>query len=59
MPDSLFDIVFTGQLAEGFELAAVKQKVSQLFKLDADKTNRLFLGKPVTLKKNLEHNKQY
>lgn len=56
MPDSLFDIVFTGQLAEGFELAAVKQKVSQLFKLDADKTDRLFLGKPVTLKKNLEKN---
>ena len=54
MTDLLFDIVFTGKLAGGIEPSAVKQKVAQLFKLDTEKVDRLFQGKPVTLKKNLE-----
>ncbi len=51
--ESTFDIVFTGEILEGFVLLEVKQKAAQLFKMDEQKVAALFQSKPVTLKKNL------
>lgn len=49
-----FNVVFTGDLAEGFDVSDVKKKAGQLFKMDAEKVGNLFKGKPITLKKNLD-----
>lgn len=49
-----FDIVFTGNIAEGFTLADVKRKAAQVFKMDDGKVDTLFQSKARTLKKNLD-----
>lgn len=52
--DSLFDIVFRGDILPGHQLMEVKQRLGQLFKADANKINALFTGGAVPLKRNLE-----
>lgn len=52
----LFDIVFTGDIAEGFALDDVQRKAAQLFKMDDKKVASLFQGKRLALKKNLDEN---
>lgn len=49
-----FDIVFTGNIVEGFVLSEVKTKTAQLFKMDERKVDALFKSSAVTLKKNLD-----
>ena len=52
--ESLFDIVFRGDILPGHQLMDVKQRLGQLFKADANKINALFTGGAVPLKRNLE-----
>lgn len=50
----IYKIVFSGEIVEGFELAAVKNKAAQVFKMDGQKLEALFQGSARTLKKNLD-----
>lgn len=52
-PES-FEIVFRGDIQFGQNLADVKLKLQQLFKIDAVKIDTLFTGKPVVLKRGLD-----
>lgn len=49
-----FDIVFRGDIQFGQNLVDVKARLQQLFKIDAIKTDALFTGKPVVLKRGLD-----
>ena len=53
MSEELFDLVFSGQLAPGAELAQAKKNIQTLFRIDESKVEILFSGKTVTLKKSL------
>ena len=48
-----FNIVFSGELARGVELAQAQANLAKLFKLNTDKVQALFSGKRVVLKRNL------
>jgi hypothetical protein len=50
----MFDVIFTGDIAEGFVLADVKKKAAQLFKMNDQKIDALFKGGALSLKKNLD-----
>ncbi|WP_062064591.1 hypothetical protein [Cellvibrio sp. OA-2007] len=54
MSASEFDIIFRGDIVFGHQLADVKAKLQQLFKVDAAKVDSLFTGRPVPLKRNLD-----
>ncbi len=54
MSNSEFDIIFRGDIVFGHQLAEVKLKLQQLFKVDATKIDALFTGRPVPLKRNLD-----
>lgn len=49
-----FDIIFRGDIVFGHQLAEVKLKLQQLFKVDAAKVDALFAGRPIPLKRNLD-----
>lgn len=55
MSDSEFDIIFRGDIVLGHQLAEVKLRLQQLFKADTAKIDTLFTGRPVPLKRNLDH----
>jgi hypothetical protein len=55
MSDKQFDIIFRGDIVFGHQLAAVKAKLQNLFKADAAKIDALFSGRPVPLKRGLDH----
>ncbi len=48
-----FDVYFSGEVLDGFELDAVKAAVGRIFKIDGPRLEALFSGKPVRIKKNL------
>lgn len=54
MSAETFDIVFRGDIAFGQNLADVKSRLQQLFKIDAAKVDALFTGKPIVLKRALD-----
>lgn len=54
MSAETFDIVFRGDIAFGQNLAEVKSRLQQLFKIDAAKVDALFTGKPIVLKRALD-----
>jgi len=54
MSEDMFDIIFTGDIVDGADLALVKQKAAQIFRLNDVKTEVLFSGKPTVLKKNVD-----
>ena len=54
MADDRFQVVLTGTVAEGFELAQVKANVAALFKVELDKVDKLFGAQPVAIKKGLD-----
>lgn len=49
-----YDIVFDGTVAPGKDVQEVKKKLAALFKIDMAKAERLFTGKPVFIKKNVD-----
>jgi len=54
MSDEKFDVVFRGDIVMGNTLPDVKQRLGQLFKIDAAKVDALFVGRAVPLKRNLD-----
>ncbi|WP_268798257.1 DUF805 domain-containing protein [Pseudomonas huanghezhanensis] len=50
-----FKIVFEGELREGVEPQTAKLNLAQLFKSDVAAIDRLFYGRPVTVKRGLTH----
>lgn len=54
MSEPHYDIFFRGEILEGFELDAVKASISQLFKASPEKTEQLFSGKVIPLRKDLD-----
>ena len=55
MSDQQFDIIFRGDIVFGHQLTDVKARLQQLFKADAAKVDALFSGRPVPLKRGLDH----
>lgn len=54
MSEEKYDLVFKGQLVKTVELDVAKRNLSALFKISPEKTEALFSGKPVVLKRNLD-----
>lgn len=54
MNEERYDLMFSGELVPGFELAQVKKNLQQLFRLDENKISALFSGKSIPLKKGVD-----
>ncbi len=54
MPADRFDVVFRGKLIEDQDPARVRLKVGRLFKANDSQLQRLFSGKPVTIKQGVD-----
>ena len=54
MTDKNHNIVFNGDIVEGFSIGQVKKNMSQLFKTDPEKIATLFGGQRAILKKNID-----
>ena len=50
-----YKIVFRGEIQAGKSLEEVKRNMAGIFKLDPERIDILFSGKPVVMKKNLDH----
>lgn len=49
-----FDVLFAGQLLEGFDAATVRSNLGRLFKADEATLDKLFSGKPQILKRDAD-----
>ena len=49
-----YEIVFRGDIVQGETIDVVKQRLMELFNIDAGRAEQLFSGRPVVLKKNLD-----
>ena len=49
-----YNLIFQGEIVDGAALDEVKANVAKLFNADAAKTEQLFSGKPIVIKKNLD-----
>lgn len=54
MAERRFDILFDGSVINGHNIADVKSNLKVLFKLDDSSIDKLFSGKPIAIKKNLD-----
>ena len=54
MTDSSYEVVFTGRIAAGADIARVKANLAMLFKIELARVDALFTGKPVVIKKRLD-----
>ena len=54
MNEERFDLVFSGELVAGFDVAQVKKNIQALFRIDDAKVLVLFSGKPIALRKGLD-----
>jgi hypothetical protein len=52
-----YKVVFTGKIAEGHIPEKVKKDISEYFKLDHAEVEKLFSGKPITVKNNTDTHK--
>ncbi|WP_426142865.1 DUF805 domain-containing protein [Pseudomonas sp. DWP3-1-2] len=55
MAETLYKIVFDGQLRTGVDLQTAKFNLAQLFKSEPSAVEKLFSGKPIALKRGLPH----
>ncbi|MCU7938794.1 MAG: hypothetical protein KZQ64_09475 [gamma proteobacterium symbiont of Bathyaustriella thionipta] len=49
-----YNLIFQGKIIDGASLDEVKKNISRLFKTDSSKTEALFSGKTIVIKKNLD-----
>ncbi len=54
MPDSKYDVVFTGELFDGFDKADVKANLARVFRVSDEKTEKFFSSPRVVLKANVD-----
>lgn len=50
----LYKIVFSGQIADGSEIKAVKQSIASLYKVSLERCEHFFTGKTITIKENVD-----
>lgn len=50
----LYEVAFSGQIAEGADLQEVRANVGKIFKADDAKLAQLFSGKRIVIKKNID-----
>lgn len=54
MSEKRYNVIFQGELVGGADLAAVKENIARLFKMDMQKVEALFSGKKVVLRKDAD-----
>jgi hypothetical protein len=54
MSDQLFEIAFSGQIADGADLATVKKYIAAMFKADEGRLAQLFSGKRMIIKRSVD-----
>ncbi len=54
MSDKIFEIAFSGQIADGADLQVVKQKIAKIFKADEDRLAQMFSGRRVLIKRQVD-----
>jgi hypothetical protein len=54
MSGEIFDVYFSGVILKGSDPAEVKRKIGAVFKLQGEKLDRLFSGKPIPIKKGID-----
>lgn len=52
--EPLYDVIFRGDIAQGESLAAVRQRLGGLFRLNEEQLVQLFSGRPAVLKRGLD-----
>lgn len=52
--DARYNIVFRGELVAGADPGQVRENLGKLFKMEAERVEKLFAGKPVVVKKNAD-----
>ncbi len=57
MADQHFAVVFSGRLTDGAEPTQVRNNLANLFNVEPAKVERMFTGKPVLVKKDLDEAK--
>jgi hypothetical protein len=55
MASQLYQIVFSGELADGYEADTVKQNMSRLFNADPKVVDTLFSGRPLVIKQGIDY----
>jgi len=53
MPSPTYSVVFSGQIAEGFDLEQVKRRFIEVYGLSAERLEQLFSAKPVVIKRDI------
>ncbi|MEW8029700.1 MAG: hypothetical protein AB2792_03120 [Candidatus Thiodiazotropha sp.] len=54
MTGEIYDVYFSGAIIKDSDPAEVKRKIGAVFKLQGDKLDRLFSGKPIPIKKGVD-----
>ncbi len=54
MSDQRFDLTYSGLIAPGADPEQTRQRLAAVFKLDAQGVERLFTGRPVTVKRDVD-----
>jgi hypothetical protein len=54
-----YNVVFKGELIEGFDLESVQSSFAQTFKVSLDKVEKYFTGQPHALRKKVDHKTAY
>jgi hypothetical protein len=52
---NLYKIVFKGKIAEGYSIEDVKNNLASLYKVDVGKIDRLFTGRSIEIKTDLDY----
>lgn len=56
-PEELYRVVFAGNLTGDYSLDRTKARFGKVFRLPADRVNRIFNGREITLKSNMTEQK--
>ena len=54
MNQARYDVIFSGAIADGLDIAVVKDRIAKLFKTDASQVDRLFGGNTVVIKRQTD-----
>ncbi len=54
-----YNVIFKGELLDGFELGAVQSAFAKAFKIEPEKAKTFFSGKNYALRKKIDHKKAY
>jgi len=54
MSSELYSVVFSGEIKEGTSLDEVQDRLVAIFKMPPEKVKKIFTGRPITIKNNIE-----